>query len=83
MEGDLESPAIRGSENCLIAFAQADMLERDEQYGKAQAKLQEALVLLQQLKAVETVQQAHNVSITPAGGYGDDYDYRAGAFSNW
>jgi len=63
---DLDQPAIRGSENCLMAYAQADMLERERQYGKAQIKIQnEATPLLTQLKGVEVVQQAHNQQIVP------------------
>lgn len=67
---DLDEPAISGMENCLIAFGQADMYERDE--TDPTAKLTEAMALLDQLKKIETVQQAHNQRIIPQGGYGDD-----------
>jgi hypothetical protein len=69
---NLDKPGLNGSENCLIAFAQGDMLERERQYAKATAKFQEGVLLLDQLKRVETVQQAHNTRIIPEGGYGDD-----------
>lgn len=70
---DTDEPGISGMENCLIAFGLADMLERDESYGEAREKFQEAMELLEQLKRIETVQQAHNQRITPEGGYGDDF----------
>jgi hypothetical protein len=69
---DLDTPGISGSENYLLAFAQADMLERERQYGKADGKMKEAAVLLEQLKRVEVAQQSHNQRIIPQGGYGDD-----------
>lgn len=70
--GDSDEPGISGSENCLISFAQGDMLQRERQYGKAQELFQEGAMLLDQLKRVETVQQAHNARIIPEGGFGDD-----------
>lgn len=47
-------PVIRNIDNCLIAFAQADMLERQRQYAKSGEKVKEAGALLVQMKAVET-----------------------------
>ncbi len=70
---DLDEAGIRGVDNCLIAFGQADMLERERHYAKAQSKQQEAVQLLSQLKEVEVVQQAHNAQIVPEQGYGDEY----------
>lgn len=76
---DLDVPALTGVDNCLLAFAHADMLERERQYGKAKLKVDnEALPLLEQLKANEAVQQAHNLRIIPENGYGDDYGYVTG-----
>lgn len=62
---DNDSPTLQGIENCLMAFAQGDMLQRSRQYGKAQLVAQEAIALLTQFKAVETVQQAHRQQIIP------------------
>ncbi len=75
---DNDEPAIAGMENCLIAFAQADMYERDE--TDPTAKLTEAIALLDQLKKIETVQQAHNSAIMPAAGYGEDC---LGSYCGW
>lgn len=69
---DLDEPGISSAHNCLIAFGQADMLERERQYAKAQTKMQEAALLLDQLKRVEVAQQANNQRIQPEGGYGDE-----------
>ena len=71
---DNDEPGINGIDNVLLAFGQADMLERERQYGKAQLKLQEAALLLTQLIGQETVQQAHNQRIMPNEGYGNPYD---------
>jgi len=71
---DNDEPALAGVENCLLAFAQADMLQRERQYGKAQLCQQEGQALLDQLKREEVVQQAHNQRIIPEDGYGDPYD---------
>jgi hypothetical protein len=68
---DMDEPGISGSENCLIGFAQGDMLQRERQYGKAKEQFEEGMLLLDQLKRVETVQQAHNARIIPEGGFGD------------
>lgn len=54
--GNTDSPYIRNIDNALLAFAMADMLERQRQYGKAQAKVQEAGALLEAAKRVETEQ---------------------------
>lgn len=71
--GDTDEPIISGLENCLLAFAQADMLERERQYGKAAAIFQEGQLLLDQLKKQEVVQQAHYQRIIPESGYGDQW----------
>ncbi|HVX56980.1 MAG TPA: hypothetical protein VHA37_04560 [Candidatus Saccharimonadales bacterium] len=80
-KGDNDSPRITGVTNCLLSFAQADMLERERQYGKAQSKLQEAVALLADLRLQETVQEAQNRRIMPDGGYGEDVLTRAVPFS--
>lgn len=76
---DNDDPGLTGIDNCLIAFAQADMLERERQYSKAQVCMQEGQALLAQLKRVETVQQAHNQRFVPEHGYGDDWNLVSGS----
>lgn len=73
---DTDEPQLTNVENCLIAFAHADMLVRGRQYGKASAKAQEASSLLDQLKRIETLQQAHEQHLVPEVGYMDDWDLR-------
>lgn len=77
---DLDTPPIDGMENCLLAFAQADMLQRERQYGKARELQQEAIGLLDQLKDMEVVQQAHRVCITPGDGFVSEYQFNGGAY---
>lgn len=62
---DNDEPQINGIENCLMAFAQHDMLQRARQYGKAQAVVGEAVELLGQLKRVAVVQEAVRQQIVP------------------
>jgi len=72
LTSDQDQPGLTGSENCLLALAQGDMLERERHYAKADAKYKEGQLLLQQLKTVEMVQQAHSQRIVPETGYGDE-----------
>lgn len=65
LSDDGDEPALRGIENCLLAFAQMDMLQRARQYGKAQLVGQEAVALLDQLKRIEVVQEAQSTQIVP------------------
>jgi hypothetical protein len=62
---DDDGPMLRAADNCLIAFATADMLERGRQYGKAQMKLQEAGALLQQMISVDQAQSAGVMRLIP------------------
>lgn len=62
---DTDEPFLLDVDNCLIAFGQADMLERQRQYGKSQAKLTEALGLLEQIAKIEMEQQASNPRLIP------------------
>ena len=73
---DSDAPMIRGSDNALIAFAQADMLERERQYAKAQAKVQEGQAMLALMIDTENNQSAGVVRLLPmveatAGGVDD------------
>ncbi len=77
LDFDNQEPQLRGCENILMTFAQADMLERERQYGKAQGKVNEAVALLEQYKRIEVVQQAHNMRIIPEHGFVTEYDLYA------
>lgn len=68
-----ESPALKNLDNCLIAFAMADLLARVRQYSKSQAQMQEGATLLSELAKLETVQSANNSRFVPDGGYGDEF----------
>lgn len=73
---DEDEPALQGVENCLMAFAQADLLQRERHYAKADLVSKEAMTLLQQFQAMEVVQQSHYQRVTPECGYADDYAVR-------
>lgn len=77
---DLDSPTLSGVDNALIAYAQADMLERERQYGKAAMKVQEGGAMLDQLKRLETHQQATISRVVPATGPQYDYDLKPSIF---
>lgn len=73
---DTDAPMIRGCDNALIALAQADMLERERQYGKAQAKVAEGqamltLMLEQERSQSAAVPQIVPLVFSPAGGVED------------
>lgn len=78
---DNDAPAISGVTNCLLAFAQADLLQWLRQYGKAQAAQQEGVALLDQLKELEMVQQAHNITIQPSDAFVSEWQFNSGAYS--
>jgi len=63
--GDSDSPLIKGIDNALLAFVEGDMLEHLRQYGKAQAKYQEAASQLTIAKDMENHQSASNTRIIP------------------
>jgi hypothetical protein len=65
LEDDNDEATLEGIDNCLMAFAQADMLQRSRQYGKAQLVTQEAAALFEQFKRVEIFQQAHQQRVIP------------------
>lgn len=65
LNDDYDVPQLAGIENCLMALAQGDMLQRARQYGKAQVVQQEALALMEQFKRLEVVQQANRMQIVP------------------
>ncbi len=82
-QNDTDEPAIRNMENCLIAFAMADLLEYDKQFSKAQAKQQEGVALLTQLKDIEAVQSANNQTIVPETGFGNSIYQPLGRGYGW
>ena len=53
LANDSDIQRLRNCDNAIIAYAMGDMLERARQYGKAQAKFQEAAALLELAKSVE------------------------------
>lgn len=65
---DEDGPMLRGSDNCLIAYATGDMLERGRQYGKAQLKFQEGGAMLQQMISVDVAQSAGVMRLIPEVG---------------
>lgn len=65
---DNDMPMLAGVDNVLIAFGQADMLERGRQYGKSQVKIQEGMELLKLAKDQEHHQSASVTQLLPAVG---------------
>jgi len=63
--GDSDSAVIPGADNCLLAYAAGDMLERMQQYQKAQAKYAEATQLIQVCRDLDNVQPDTTSSIIP------------------
>lgn len=55
---DGDSLILRNLDDCLLAFATADMLQRQRQYGKAKELVEEGGALLEAAKKVETEQTA-------------------------
>lgn len=64
--GNSDTPALRGIDNALLAFAEGDMLERARQYAKAQVKYTEAAAQIQIMRDIEKGQQQLNSMITPS-----------------
>jgi hypothetical protein len=63
--GDSDSPCLRGVDNALLAYAEADMLERSRQYAKAQNKFAEASAAVQVMRDIERGQQQMVSQIIP------------------
>jgi hypothetical protein len=77
-----DTPVLRGIDNALIAFVQSDMLEKQRQYGKAQAKVQEGAAMLDQMRKLENEQSARQSRVVPftepdANEYDSDWFLRA------
>lgn len=67
---DNDTPHIPNLEDALIAFAMADLLERERQFAKASVKVQEAVALVNETLLAERDQQQNHVQIIP-----EVYDY--------
>lgn len=67
---DSDTPTITGLVDALVAHAVADMLERERQFAKAQAKRTEAVSLIAGLLHAERTQGQNHQRIIP-----DDYRY--------
>lgn len=65
LSDDNDELALRGADNCVMEYAQADMLEYGRQYSKAQAKRADADRLLVDFKKLEVVQEANHCQIVP------------------
>jgi len=63
--GDTDSPKVNGITNTLLAYVEADMLEHVRQYGKAQAKLNEAASQMALMRDLEVGQAAKETRIIP------------------
>ena len=63
--GDSDSPKINGVDNALLAYVEADMLEHLRQYGKAQAKINEAGAQMALMRDLETSQSAKISKLIP------------------
>lgn len=80
LDFDQQEPEIKNLDNCLIAFGMAAMLKRGRQFGKAAAEMSEAVILLQELAKLETIQAANNSRFIPESGFGDPYFSPGGYF---
>jgi hypothetical protein len=65
-----DTPSIANLDDALIAYAVADILERERQFGKAAAKVQEALALTNEMVLAERDQRQDHQQIIPV-----IYDY--------
>lgn len=68
LDDDNAAPELNGVDNCLMAFAHGDMLQRARQYGKAQVVTQEAMALLLQFKNQAVLQEANRMQVIPIVG---------------
>lgn len=67
---DNDTPTITNLDDALIAYAVSDLLERERQFGKAAAKVQEALALTNEMVLAERDQQQNHSQIIP-----EQYNY--------
>lgn len=62
---DNDTPQISNLDDSLIAFALADLLERERQFAKATVKTQEAVALANEMLLAEREQQQNHIQIIP------------------
>ena len=62
---DSDAPLIDGIDNALLCAAESDMLEGQRQYGKAQAKMSEAVAMIGTMQDLERQQSANLIRIIP------------------
>lgn len=65
LAADGQEPELRSCANTLLAYATADMLERQRQYAKAQLKEQQGQSMLQNLLDLEKNQSASEICLVP------------------
>lgn len=78
LNADTDMPVLRNIDNALIAYATGDMLERQRQYGKAQAKFQEASAHLDLMRRIETEQAGRVQRVVPEQlepGWDGEYEF--------
>jgi hypothetical protein len=64
LTSDLDSPALNGIDNALLAFAEGDMLTRDRQYSKAQMMYADGVAQVKVATNIERGQSAYNLTVT-------------------
>lgn len=82
LTSDYDQPELRGVDNCLMAFAQGDMLQRARQYTKADNCYQQGIVLLKQLKDQATIQERTRQFLVPDC-ESADVNFYPNPFSSW
>jgi hypothetical protein len=77
---DGASPELAGVDNCLLAFAHGDMLQRARAYAKAELMYAQGVKLLADLRLEATVQEQSEQRIIPSitDASGELGDYKAG-----
>jgi non-ribosomal peptide synthetase component F len=65
LEHDNDTPQIVNIDDALVAYAVADLLERERQFGKAAAKVQEAIALVNGMLLAERDQNQNHSQIIP------------------
>lgn len=69
---DSDTPLLSGIDNCLLSFAEADMLEYIKQYGTAAQKFTEAMAMYSKMLDIERNQQTEIKQLQPIS---NDWSY--------
>lgn len=80
LTNDNDTSLIRGIDNALIAYVEADMLQRERQYGKAGERKQEARDLLFQAINLHTYQTGSFSQVIPDDDGGYDGKHISGGY---